>query len=594
MAALCTAIVFAPPAQADYARFDGGRVFDGEIDRYLLKGDWLFEWGAFLSPQEAVTAFETGDASTLPVPSNWNGKVPSLPDNPHDDGIATYVAALSLPDVARPDLILHLGMIHDAYRLFWVPRNNPQMAVEIASKGNLSGPDLAAHRDLTHPLPFVGDGLLMIHVRKTMFDWGGVSETPYITTAENERFSQYQRSLIGGITIGALLLILLRNAMFYTSSLRDRAAGILAILSLVIILRAIAVENIIEMIFGAEWHAYRMRFEIGLVPILGSWSYLLIESLFPLRMPKLVRLSIHIAAHLLGLFTLLAPLDWISTVLVVAQVFCLISFIPGTIHIVHAIRTQQPGAMTLGISTGLCLTAGLHDIVSANLDDYNLFLIPVSIVFLMSILSHIVGNRASVAIAHIELLEQEKEQLSRAHDDALHMARHDHLTGLLNRQSFDHLWAQSWLDGIDDKTPLSVILFDIDHFKSVNDTYGHPAGDTVLKELSARLSAMNLRKSDRLCRYGGEEFVLILPNTTQRDAQSLANRLLKTVADTTIETSHGPLSITCSFGVAGTDATRCTAASLLVEAADVALYRAKSEGRNCVRTPADPNIFAAA
>jgi diguanylate cyclase (GGDEF)-like protein len=105
---------------------------------------------------------------------------------------------------------------------------------------------------------------------------------------------------------------------------------------------------------------------------------------------------------------------------------------------------------------------------------------------------------------------------------------------------------------------------------------------------------MNLRKSDRLCRYGGEEFVLILPNTTQRDAQSLANRLLKTVADTTIETSHGPLSITCSFGVAGTDATRCTAASLLVEAADVALYRAKSEGRNCVRTPADPNIFAAA
>ncbi|MGR3634897.1 MAG: diguanylate cyclase [Shimia sp.] len=594
MAMLCALVISAPSAQADYASFDGGQVYEGDVDRYSLAGDWLFEWGAYLTPQEAVMAFDAEDADSLKVPSNWHGKVPSSPDNAHDDGIATYVAALSLPDVARMDLILHVGMIHDAYRVYWVPRDNPSQAVEIATQGNLSGPELAAHRNLTHPLPFVGDGLLMIHVRKTMFDWGGVAEAPYISRAENERFSQYLRSLISGITIGALLLILLRNAVFFTSGLRDKAAGVLAVLSLIVILRAIAVENIIEMMFGAEWHPYRMRLEVGLVPLLASWTYLLIEELFPLRLPQLVRLPLQISAYTLALLAFVLPLGLVSTVLFYAQIFCLITFIPGTIHIVHAIRTHQTGAKTLGISTGLCLAAGLHDLISANLDNYNLFLIPVSIVALMMILSHIVGNRASVAIARTELLEQEKEQLARAHDDALHMARHDHLTGLLNRQSFDHLWAQSWLDSIDDRTPLSLILFDIDHFKSVNDTFGHPTGDTILRDLSARLSALNLRKSDRLCRYGGEEFALILPDTTQRDAEGLATRLLNTVADTAFETDHGPLSITCSFGVAGTDATRSPAASDLLETTDTALYLAKSDGRNCVRTPAGTKETVAA
>ncbi|WP_054001650.1 sensor domain-containing diguanylate cyclase [Shimia sp. SK013] len=587
-------MISAPAAQADYARFDGGRVLSGEVERYVLEGEWLFEWGSYLTPQEAVLAFASEGANTLKVPSNWHGKVPSRPDNVHDDGIATYVAALSLPDVPRPDLILHVGMIHDAYRIYWVPRNNPSQAVEIAAKGNLSGPDLVAHRNLSHPLPFVGDGLLMIHVRKTMFDWGGVAEAPYISTAEDERFSQYLSSLIGGITIGALLLILLRNAVFFTSGLRDKSAGFLALISLVIILRAITVENIIEMMFGPQWHAYRMRLEVGLVPLLACWTYFLLEALFPLRLPQIVRLPLQMSAYILALCAFVLPLGLVSTVLTYAQIYCLITFIPGTILIVDAIRTHQPGAKTLGVSTGLCLTAGLHDIVSANMDSYNLFLIPVSIVALMMILSHIVGNRASVAIARSELLEQEKEQLARAHDDALHMARHDHLTGLLNRQSFDNLWAQSWLDSIDTRTPLSVIMFDIDHFKSVNDTYGHPTGDAVLRELAARLSAMDLRKSDRLCRYGGEEFVLILPNTTQSDAHNLANRLLKTVADARFETGHGLLAITCSFGVAGTDATRSPAASDLLEAADTALYLAKSDGRNCVRAPATPDVTAAA
>ncbi|MGY8821184.1 MAG: GGDEF domain-containing protein [Pseudomonadales bacterium] len=129
-------------------------------------------------------------------------------------------------------------------------------------------------------------------------------------------------------------------------------------------------------------------------------------------------------------------------------------------------------------------------------------------------------------------------------------------------------------------TPLSLVMLDIDFFKQVNDTYGHPVGDVVLKELSSLCSAV-LRTHDVFGRLGGEEFGLILPHTDGEGAMLVAEKLRVAVENTVIPTDRGPVRITVSAGVAsaipGVDDS-----SRLIVRADDALYTAKQTGRNRV------------
>lgn len=590
---LCAVFLHAAPGHADYARFNAEALQKDPGAKLLLKGDWLFAWDQFLSPAEAVEAFSDATLPSLPIPAEWSSAVPADVENRYNHGKATYVAKLTLPAVPLSDITLNMGVVHDAYRIFWVPLDAPDAAREIAAEGNLSGPTLAANRYLNHPLPVSGDGLLVVHVRKTMFAWGGISHEPFVALKRTADLSNYQRLLLAGLMTGLLLQIILRNSMLYFSNLRDTAAGILSMITLLILIRVIAVENVVEIMFGAQWHGARMRVEVACVPLLATWTLRMFEELFPRALHPVFRMPVHLAAPLIAVTTFIVPLEMVPMVLTVAQIVALITFVPGLVRIADAFRDQNKEARLLGLTAGACLLAGINDISASISDSYNLYLIPISVVFLVMVLNHIVGNRAAVAIAHTDLLEQEKEQLAQDRNDAVFMARHDHLTGLLNRQSFDHHWAQSWLDSVENHQPLTVILFDIDHFKAINDTYGHPTGDQVLKELAKRLTQFNLRKTDRLCRYGGEEFALILPNCTQEDGFATAERLRKTIAHRPMIEIDPEISITCSFGIASKDTLPGRSAQDLLNAADEALYAAKSAGRDCVKSAAHLSASAA-
>jgi two-component system, cell cycle response regulator len=165
---------------------------------------------------------------------------------------------------------------------------------------------------------------------------------------------------------------------------------------------------------------------------------------------------------------------------------------------------------------------------------------------------------------------------------SLEMAITDQLTGLHNRRymsrHLDTLIAGSNKSG----KPIAFLIFDIDHFKRVNDTYGHDIGDEVLKEFAGRIAA-NVRGIDLACRYGGEEFVVVMPDTDIEFAYSVAERLRKSVETTPFDISRAPhhLNVTISIGIAGSRAPGDSAAALL-HRADQALYRAKNDGRNRV------------
>ena len=166
-------------------------------------------------------------------------------------------------------------------------------------------------------------------------------------------------------------------------------------------------------------------------------------------------------------------------------------------------------------------------------------------------------------------------------DRGLEMAVTDQLTGLNNRRFLMNQLQGLILRAARGGEPVSVIMADIDHFKMINDTFGHDVGDTVLKELAARLST-NLRPADMPCRMGGEEFVIVMPNTGQDLAALVAERLRQDVAAMPFNVGGGEdLAVTASFGVAGSGPGIDTAERLL-KRADEALYRAKQLGRNRV------------
>jgi len=172
------------------------------------------------------------------------------------------------------------------------------------------------------------------------------------------------------------------------------------------------------------------------------------------------------------------------------------------------------------------------------------------------------------------------------HEAALHLATRDPLTGLFNRRAFEENLHQEYKRVRRHQRPMSLLMIDLDHFKSVNDRYGHQTGDEVLKTV-AHIIANCARETDIPARFGGEEFAVILPDTPQDQALLLAERIQKKISQTAILVREVPLRLTISQGLAASDVSHVRQADDLVRLADRALYQAKEDGRNTIRTVED-------
>ena len=203
--------------------------------------------------------------------------------------------------------------------------------------------------------------------------------------------------------------------------------------------------------------------------------------------------------------------------------------------------------------------------------------LPLETVLIRSLITiSVVGGTAAVAHVLRRYVDALVDRLDR-------LARTDELTGLVNRRSFDEHLTVEFERARRVSQPLALVIGDVDHFKSINDTFGHSAGDRVLSEIGSSMGS-SVRIVDTAARIGGEEFAILMPNTTATEAVETAERLrhaLGRVADPAGQPIH------VTFGVASTENPKCSDPDALLLAADRALYSGKARGRNLTLAYAD-------
>ena len=181
------------------------------------------------------------------------------------------------------------------------------------------------------------------------------------------------------------------------------------------------------------------------------------------------------------------------------------------------------------------------------------------------------ANQVAIALENSRLFEQRDRE-----------ADTDTLTGLANRRKFFEDAEREFVRARRYRRPLALIMFDIDQFKAVNDTHGHLVGDQILRVLAATVRKI-VRATDTVCRFGGEEFIVLMPEAKRDEALAMAERLREKISDITVVAPEGTLLLTISLGVAGLEPDKDETLESLIGRSDKAMYEAKAAGRNTVR-----------
>lgn len=234
----------------------------------------------------------------------------------------------------------------------------------------------------------------------------------------------------------------------------------------------------------------------------------------------------------------------------------------------RVLKTWYPMALIIPVSIATLL----------NFTRGNVLLSGLTVVYAVYVMhaSRVVQIDYWQALRGRRLLEDRARELER-------ISLTDTLTQVPNRLAFDRQYQIEWARACREGQPLSMLVLDLDFFKNINDSFGHPCGDLVLKRAAATLRTVLHRATDFVARYGGEEFVVLLPNTDEEGARAVAERLLDGIRRLVVSHEGQSVRVTCSIGVACCQPSNALDAADLVRRADQALYSAKQHGRDQAR-----------
>ena len=562
---------------------------DGELlkqgQRVNLNSQWAFLFGEHLPVNEISLAFSEGKFNTITVPSSWNDEVAKLTEQRYQHGRATYAIPLSFTENIEDPISLYASFIAGAYKIFWLPNaaNKPQI---IGQAGDLSNGQHAGLKGQIHHFPASSNGLLVIYVTKANMHAGGIRQPIAIQRSDILQREVHQNMIIRSLLSGGLLIMIFHYLVQFFYSRENVTALLLAFVCFSALLRGVSTAGLLEIfIQPISMRHYEISIKAEYLSVLYmSVSYFgFLCYLMPKLVPKRFVWGAFSSAAIGTFATIIMPAPLVSSLL--NYYLAYLGFWCGAILLVIIIGIRQKRRFAwLILSSALILGVGaVNDVIASKNALHNVYVVEYVFYVFLFFQAQLVGLQLKESREASIVLKQEKLTLQRAHSKALMESHLDFLTGLANR-----LALTEWIEAFEHEgsTPpkvTSVIMFDIDHFKSVNDTYGHDVGDEVLVFVASLIHGYSLRASDFKCRFGGEEFLIILPGAMVDKAKEIAESLRITLEESiAFRKGDTEIKITASFGVAEHNLASSEPLNTVILKADEALYRSKNSGRNKV------------
>lgn len=605
------------------------RNFNNEIIQ--LDGCWEFYWNQMLEPinfkEDDSDTKDTDKGSNLynagyvEVPGTWNRYVGNVENT--GNGYATYRLIFTIND--SKSLGIKIPRIFTSYKL-WVNGELLASAGTVGKTRNTMVPQYLPQIALFESLE--GKNEIVIQVSNFYHRSGGILESLVIGSEKRIIGMRYKNIAYEFLIFGGLIIIGAYNIAMYFFRKKNKTPLYFGLFCLFVGIRTLIVgERFLVYLFpDFSWEiAHKIQtltFYLG-VPLILTYFESVFSNAFH---HKAVKAS-QIAGIAFGLLVLLTPARIFTIFNPAYQVFSFIVIAYIIITFIKIFIRKDKGIRLVIVGALVLILTSLNDIIflSVWMNDNSSYLLRTIIrtgnlssvgqlffVFLNSLvlarifsnafekeeimtarlkeintnLDKIVTDRTRALEVSNKKIESQKLELEKANKTLQLLTLKDPLTGLWNRRYYDETIWREWNRCLRYNRPISLLMIDIDYYKNFNDCYGHKAGDDVLVQVAQALKAFFKRSNDLIVRYGGEEFIIIMPEFGKKGAIQMALSLRKIIEDLNIPHKSSPVSsrLTVSIGVASRiPGTECSPEDLFV-AVDKALYHAKNAGRNRVKS----------
>lgn len=584
-------------------------VFDDQqapVQLLNLQGNWRFFPGDWVNPGQLPSM--TAKAQSIAVPGSWQtGDGWGLAN-----GIGTYWLQLSVHKAISEPMALRFRRLCGASTFYFFPDGNPAQT-PLFTRGTASrnaAGEVASGSDTLIPLPTLQPGLYHLLIQQSNHHYyaGGICGPVTLGPATEQSHAQTVQ-LTKHIVVVALLMFLALGALVLGSQNGDKATPWLALVCAAIGLLIASSSGIIEALVppGSRW-PQRWQYTLAYCAVvwLPTALIMLHWRTFAMALPRwVIALNLIVASALSLAFLALPTADFIPFTSTIA-VICCIQLATSLALVIAAVRLRRRYAL-------LALMATLPVLLCTPFDFYRYYYggitelaSPYAMAFLIAVhgwiytvkfggayqlaarlsthLQEEVERRTSELRDKNNKLEVAQAALQRANEALKELSITDGLTQVYNRMHFEQQFDKEWRRCARQGLPLSVLMIDADHFKQLNDSAGHLAGDQCLQALAAVLQQHFKRSGELVARYGGEEFIVLLPDTNQSKALAVAEGLRAAVERLTVEHEGRQYRVTISIGVSTTVPAVEQPPAQLLATADAALYEAKDAGRNRVHS----------
>lgn len=560
-----------------------------------LGGEWRFFDNLFVHPNNIQSLLP--EARIMQGTGGWQliGE-----GTQQVNGYGTYQLNIQLESHAS-DLAIKIPQIETAYRLFL---NNTL----VASAGEVGMSEQDTKPEYKPNVVLVPNGMktfsLTLHVSSYHSSWGGLWAPIVIGDVDTIYENKFNLVALSMFIIGALVVTTAFNLIQFYFRPSEKVPLAFALLCMVFLFREFTVEHMYFVMgflgigFSAIVKLNYLTFYVGMPCVICFMHFC-----FPSAFSRKISRTFYLIAACFSIFVLFSPTRIIGYSLVSYQVVSLLAMVYVFSCLGIATKNKQPTARMMIFG---CIILGLFAIndmlyaidVIATGPFFNLGVVG----FIIS-QSYVISNRFNNIIRQNETLSEQLQQrneelqklggeletkvehrtrqLELVNLELNNLAKVDNLTGALNRHGLQQYLQSAFERVRRTREPSSIILFDFDNFKYINDTYGHDRGDKVL-ELSARVVQNSIREQDKLARWGGEEFLVFLPDTDLSGAIAIADKLRLAISTQLDGELDDDFPVTVTGGVA--EIKHDETFDILFKRADNALYKGKRLGRNCIQS----------